>query len=261
MARHEAAWRGPKSERALGEPERLPKTMSEEKKPDTQGEGFFVFPEWHNKIPKVFFGVIGPIATAVIIGAVWYYFSPRFTDVGYRPEQPVPYSHKLHAGNMEMDCRYCHSHVERSWSAGVPPTETCMNCHRQVRKDSPALLPVRESWATGQPIPWVRVHKVADYAYFNHAAHVNPRAGATAAIGCESCHGRIDQMVVVGQQEPLSMGWCLDCHRAPENHLRPISEVTTMGYVPAGGDQIAVGQKLKADNQINPPVHCSGCHR
>lgn len=246
----------------LGAPARLPETMSDDAKtPDNDGEDLLVFPAWHNKVPPIIFGVIGPVATAVVIGLVWYYFSPRYTDTGYRPEQPVEYSHKKHAGDLGMDCRYCHSHVDKSWSAGVPPTETCMNCHRHVKKDSPKLLPVRESWATGQPVPWVRVHKVADYAYFNHSAHVNPRSESTAAIGCESCHGRIDQQIVVQQQEPLSMGWCLDCHREPELHLRPKSEVTTMGYEAPGGDQVAAGTKLKADNNINPPLHCSGCHR
>jgi len=215
------------------------------KKPDSEGDELLVFPEWHNRIPKIFFGVVGPVATAVVLGLVWYYFSPRFTDVGYRPEQPVPYSHKLHAGNMEMDCRYCHSHVEKSWSAGVPSTSTCMNCHRHVKTDSAALLPVRESHGTGEPVPWVRIHKVADYAYFNHAAHVNPAAEGNAAIGCESCHGRVDQMVVGQQQEPLSMRWCLDCHREPEKHLRPKDQITTMGYEPEGCDQIAAGLKLK----------------
>jgi len=244
-----------------GKPVRLPKTMSDaEKKPDADGE-FLVFPEWHNKVPKIIFGVIGPVVTALVIGLVWYYFSPEFTDVGYTPEQPVAYSHKLHAGNMGIDCRYCHSHVDQSPSAGVPSTATCMNCHRHVKKDSAELLPVRESWVTGQPVPWVRVHKVADYAYFNHAAHLNPREGGGAAIGCESCHGRVDQMVVVGQQEPLSMRWCLECHREPEKFLRPKSEITTMGYEAPGGDQVAAGLKLKAQDTINPPVHCSGCHR
>lgn len=245
----------------LGPPVRLPKTMSESKKPDADGGEFLVFPEWHNKVPKIVFGVIGPMATALVIGLVWYYFSPRFTDVGYRPDQPVPYSHKLHAGNMGMDCRYCHNIVEDSHSAGVPSTSTCMNCHRHVKQNSPLLLPVRESFATGKPVPWVRIHKVADYAYFNHAAHVNPSADGTAAIGCESCHGRVDQMVVVSQQEPLSMRWCLDCHREPEKHLRPKSEVTTMGWQAPGGDQVAYGLKLKEENKITPPVHCSGCHR
>lgn len=213
----------------------------------------WVFPEWHNRIPKIVFGVIGPVATVAVLGAVWYWFSPEFTDVGYRPHQPVAYSHKLHAGDLAMDCRYCHTGVERGAVAGVPPTQTCMNCHTAIRPDSPRLLPVRESWASGRPVEWVRIHKIPDYAYFEHAAHV--RAG----VGCESCHGRIDQAVEVMQQEPLSMRWCLDCHRQPEQYLRPRDQVTTMGYqVP---DQLALGKELKEKHGINPPTHCSGCHR
>ena len=167
----------------------------------------------------------------------------------------MAYSHKLHAGDLAIDCRYCHVGVEKGAHAGVPPTQTCMNCHTNVKKDSPYLLPVRESWASGKPVEWVRIHKTPDYAYFDHSIHVN------AAIGCESCHGRIDQMVEVWQDQPLSMGWCLDCHKAPENHLRPKGTSTVMGYTPPGGDQLALGEKIKKEARINPPINCSGCHR
>ncbi|MFN3198916.1 MAG: cytochrome c3 family protein [Bradymonadia bacterium] len=214
----------------------------------------FVFPSWHNKVPAIM-TVAGGLGTVMIIAAVWYYFSPKYTDVGYMPKQPVPYSHKLHAGSLGIDCRYCHTGVEKSAHAGVPPTQTCMNCHGQIKTESPKLLPVRESFASGKPIPWVRVHKTPDYAYFQHNAHI------AAGVGCESCHGRIDQMIEVRQDQPLNMGWCLECHRAPENHLRPPEMVTVMGYEPEGGDQLAVGTKLKEENNINPPLHCSGCHR
>ncbi|MCA9525055.1 MAG: cytochrome c3 family protein [Myxococcales bacterium] len=217
----------------------------------------FVFPAWHNKVPPVFFGIIGPIVTALIIGGVWYYFSPRYTDVGYRPVQPVAYSHKLHAGDLGLDCRYCHTGVEGSTAARVPPTQTCMNCHKQVRTDSVNLLPVRESFAKDEPIKWLRIHKSPDYVYFDHSAHIN------GGVGCESCHGRIDQMVVVAQAQPLNMGWCLDCHRSPENFLRPKDKVTAMGYTEAmkEEDQLALGNKLKDEYGVNPPLHCSGCHR
>lgn len=214
----------------------------------------FVFPSWHNKVPAIM-TVVGGMGAVFAILAVWYWFSPKYTDVGYMPKQPVPYSHKLHAGSMGMDCRYCHTGVERSAHAGVPPTQTCMNCHAQIKTESPKLLPVRESWVSGKPIPWVRVHKTPDYAYFEHSAHV------AAGVGCESCHGRIDQMVEVRQDQPLNMGWCLECHRAPEKHLRPADMVTVMGYEAPGGDQLALGKKLKEENNINPPLHCSGCHR
>ncbi len=218
----------------------------------------FVFPSWHNQIPPIVFGVVGPLLAVLVIGGIWYYFSPRNTDVGYRPEQPVAYSHKLHAGDMAIDCRYCHVGVERGPVAGVPPTETCMNCHASVKTDSPKLLPVRESFRTGDPLKWVRVHKTPDYAYFDHSAHI------AAAIGCESCHGRVDQMPVVQQVEPLNMQWCLDCHMAPEEHLRPTEHVTTMGYdalQDVGKPQLEVGEEIKQKKGINPPLHCSGCHR
>ncbi|MDX1439373.1 MAG: cytochrome c3 family protein, partial [Rubricoccaceae bacterium] len=160
----------------------------------------------------------------VVTLAIWYWFSPRFTDVGYQPEQPVPYSHALHAGQLGMDCRYCHNLVETSEHANVPSTQTCMNCHSQIRTESLKLLPVRESWATGNPIPWVNVHFLPDYVQFSHAVHIN------VGVGCESCHGRVDQMEVVSLEEPLSMGWCLDCHRNPAEELRDPALVTQMGF-------------------------------
>ena len=222
--------------------------IPDEKKP------FVVFPEFHNRLPLLLAPVLA-IAPLGLIGAMWYYFSPQFTDVGYTPEQPVPYSHKLHAGDLGIDCRYCHVGVERGPHAGVPPAQTCMNCHAAVKKDSPWLLPVRESYTTGDPVPWVRVHKSPDFVYFDHSAHTR------ATIGCESCHGRVDQMIEVSQVSPLSMGWCLDCHRDPAQHLRPQGTATVMGYQPQGGDQLAVGSKIAKENNINPPTHCSGCHR
>ncbi|MCA9543616.1 MAG: cytochrome c3 family protein, partial [Myxococcales bacterium] len=164
-------------------------------------------------------------------------------------------SHKLHAGELGMDCRYCHTGVEDTAHARIPPTQTCMNCHTQILTESPNLAPVRESWAKDTPVEWVRIHKIPDYAYFDHSAHIS------VGVGCESCHGRIDQMVEVRQVKPLSMGWCLECHNAPEQHLRPVSEVTTMGYEPEGGDQLALGKKLAEEKNVNPPIHCSGCHR
>ncbi len=227
--------------------------MSDEEQ-RAEAQEHWTFPEWHNIIPPVVFGVVGPLVTVLVLGSVWYYFSPKFTDVGYKPEQPVPYSHKLHAGDLGIDCRYCHVGAERGPHAGVPPTQVCMNCHANVKPDSPKLLPVRESWATGKPIEWVRVHKTPDYAYFDHSAHLG------AGVGCETCHGRVDQMVTVEQKQSLSMAWCLECHRNPEHHLRPISEVASMGYK-ASKPQLEVGTALAAQKKINPPKHCSGCHR
>lgn len=210
-----------------------------------------IFPKWVNDAPKrILIGAIVFLNAAVF--GVWYFFSPEFTDVGYAPEQPVPFSHKVHVGQLGMDCQYCHTQVTQSKHANVPATQTCMNCHSQIRTDAETLEPVRQSWETGEPIEWVRVHMLPDYAYFNHAAHVN------VGVGCESCHGRIDRMDVVYQAQPLSMGWCLDCHREPEKHVRPVTEVTTMGYV--AENQLELGLELVAKHNINAPTYCQGCH-
>jgi formate-dependent nitrite reductase cytochrome c552 subunit len=212
-----------------------------------------IFPAWTNKIPT-----LAAIATVFlgtsVIGAFWYYGSPEYSDVGYRPVQPVPYSHKLHAGDLGMDCRYCHSAVEHSAKANVPPTQTCMNCHKLVLPDSPKLLPVRESYATKIPIQWNKVHKLPDFVYFNHSIHLN------AGVGCASCHGNVAEMDVVQQSKPLSMGWCLDCHRNPDQALRPAGEITNMKWTPPA-DQAAFAARVKAEKHLNPPVDCSGCHR
>lgn len=184
----------------------------------------------------------------------WYWGSPKFTDVGYRPTQPVKFSHKLHAGDLGMDCRYCHTNVEVAEHANIPSTETCMNCHTLIGKDSQLLQPVRESWNTGEPIEWVRVHQLPDYAYFTHAPHL--RAG----VGCIECHGNVRQMEVVQLVEPLSMGWCLECHREPDEHLRPVSELTNMKWTPPSDHAEFVAQ-WKKDMNIQPPEDCSACHR
>jgi hypothetical protein len=192
-------------------------------------------------------GIVGPVATL----GIWYYFSPKNTQVGYAPEQPIPYSHKLHVDELGIDCRYCHSNVERSQEAQIPATQTCMGCHAVVKKDSDALAALRGSWSSGEPVPWVRVHKLPDHVFFDHSVHL------AAGVGCVSCHGRIDQMVVVRQDKDLSMGFCLECHRDPAPNLRPKSELTNMTWKPEG---TAHDQEL-AHAGVNPPEHCSGCHR
>lgn len=188
------------------------------------------------------------------VGFLWYYGSPKYTDVGYRPTQPVPFSHKLHAGDLGMDCRYCHSNIERSAIANVPATQTCMNCHTLVLPQSEKLLAVRESWATGKPIEWINVHMLPQYAYFNHSLHLN------AGIGCISCHGNVAEMEKVQQMQPLSMSWCLDCHRNPDSNLRPVDQITNMNYTPPA-DQAAFAARVKAEKKLNPTQDCSGCHR
>ena len=196
------------------------------------------------------------IAPLYVIGLVWYGASPKTTDVGYAPKQPVPYSHALHAGELGIDCKYCHTTVDKAPFAAVPSTETCMNCHQRIHVTSPKLEPIRSSFATGKPVEWTKVHDLPDYAYFNHGVHV------AKGVGCVSCHGRVDTMEVVTQHEPLSMGWCLDCHREPERALRPAEEVTNMAYEPPPGQtQLARGAELRAEHNINPPTDCSTCHR
>lgn len=211
-----------------------------------------IFNRKANALPTL--SLIGALGGGVVaILAIWYFFSPEFTDVGYAPEQPVAFSHRLHAGQVGLDCQYCHTQVKDAAYANVPATQTCMNCHSQIRPESPKLLPVRESWATGNSIEWVKVHQLPDYARFSHAIHTNN------GVGCESCHGRVDQMEVVTQQEPLSMGWCLECHRQPELFLRPDSEITTMGYE-YPDDFVQQNLLRVADEKIVPPTNCSACH-
>ena len=212
-----------------------------------------IFPRWTNLLPVMLAGGALVAAPAAVFG-VWYWFSPKFTDVGYQPDQPVPFSHAMHAGNLGMDCRYCHSTVERSAYAAIPPTQTCMNCHQLVKADSPFLEPVRESWKTGRPVQWQRVHILPDYAFFNHSVHV------AAGVGCVSCHGRIDQMEKVTQDQPLSMSWCLSCHRNPEPFLRPVAEVTNMEWDAKAAKYLASADPARK-RQPQPPEHCSGCHR
>jgi Cytochrome c7 and related cytochrome c/Class III cytochrome C family len=212
-----------------------------------------IFKKRANRVPLLLLGG-GAAAAAVAVFGIWYYFSPEFTDVGYQPVQPVPFSHKLHAGDLGIDCRYCHSQVEVSAVATIPPTQTCMNCHRLVKTDSPKLAPVRDSFAKNEPLRWVRVHQLPQYAYFDHSVHI--RAG----VGCSSCHGDIASMEVIAQAKPLSMGWCLSCHRAPDLALRPAAELTDTAWQPPK-DQLAFAAKVKAERHLAPPEDCSSCHR
>ena len=210
----------------------------------------FTFPEWTETLKKwINLLVLG--APVYLVALVAYAVTPEALRIGYQPDQPVPYSHALHVGELGLDCRYCHSTVEVGAKAAVPPAAVCMNCHTTVKKESELLLPIREAYAGNQAVRWTRVTDLPDYVYFNHSAHVN------ATIGCESCHGRIDQMVKVYQAKPLTMGWCLECHRDPAPNLRKHEALTTMGYVP-GKDE---GKEVKQKNNVNPPTNCSTCHR
>lgn len=213
----------------------------------------FQFPEWTENFKKAL-GLLLAGGPVYLIAVIAYGVSPEAIRIGYQPEQPVPYSHALHVGELGLDCRYCHNTVEESPHSAVPPAATCMNCHTGIHADSPKLLPIRESASQDVPVEWVRVHDLPDYVYFNHSAHV------TRGVGCESCHGRVDQMEKVSQVKALTMEWCLECHRDPYPNLRPIEEVTTMGYDP-DTNRRELGLELAKQYNLNPRTDCSTCHR
>jgi NAD-dependent SIR2 family protein deacetylase len=191
----------------------------------------------------------GLILLAMILGRSSY-----VTRAQEFVEQPVQFSHLHHVGDDGIDCRYCHTSVETSAFAGIPPTKTCMNCHSQIWSTAPILEPVRASFRDDKPMKWIRVHDLPDFAYFNHSIHIKK------GMGCETCHGRIDRMPLTLQQNTLQMQWCLDCHRNPENYVRPRSEVFTMGYVPSE-PQSVIGPRLVKEYGIRGNTSCSTCHR
>ncbi len=168
--------------------------------------------------------------------------------------QPVQFSHQHHAQTIGIDCRYCHTAVETSSFAGIPPIKTCMNCHSQIWANSPYLEPVRAAFRDDRPIHWVRVHNLPDFVYFNHAIHIKK------GMGCETCHGRVDKMPLMWQQNSLQMEWCLACHRNPENFVRPRTEIYTMGYRPTE-PQETLGPRLVKEYAIASKTDCSVCHR
>lgn len=252
---------------------------------DSQPKDSFRFPRWANYVLPVLL-VLGAMSVPFKMLMVGLIGAPTTLAVGYQPEQPIPYSHDLHVTQLGIDCRYCHNTVEDAAFAAIPPTSVCMNCHHGVRTDSIDLAPLRKSWATGEPVEWVKVHDLADYSYFNHSAHVNK------GVSCWSCHGRVDRMDDKGvwQVKELSMGWCLSCHRDPAPNLRPLDQVydlswgynmtddqiaqlESLGVKDAGikaGDALtddqrrAIGDVLKDKYQIRSPkrmADCSLCHR
>lgn len=216
-----------------------------------------LFPKSANKLPLqilIYLVVLGSIATA----AVTYYMTPAYTRVGYAPVQPVPFSHAQHVGEVGLDCRYCHSAVDEAGHANIPTAQTCMNCHSIIKKDSPLLAPVRESYATGRPVPWVWIHTTPDYVYFNHAIHVN------RGISCVECHGQVNDMDTVTHMQPLSMSFCLKCHKDPAPRVRDPKDVYNLDSKPLydqGPQGVARAVKFVHDWKIMPPQSCSGCHR
>ncbi len=214
-----------------------------------------LFPRRANLLARLSVYGVFVVAALGVAGLLIYSRSPYPAFAQKSPTQPVPFSHALHIG-LKIDCQYCHSSVTTSAWAGIPPTQTCMTCHSQVRIDSPVLAPVRDSYATGKPIQWNRVHDLGDFVYFNHSIHV------AKGVGCSTCHGQVSQMNQIKQVAPLTMGWCIDCHRAPEQYLRPQAEIFNTDWVPPA-DQLAQGQQLVQANhiEVSKLTNCTICHR
>lgn len=201
--------------------------------------------------------VVGVVTVLGLIGSGYaLYFSPLNTGVGVTVEQPVPFSHQHHVGGLGIDCRYCHTGVEKGRSAGIPPTETCMTCHSQIWKDAPVLQPVRDSWMEQKPMHWTRVNDLPDYVYFDHSIHI------AKGIGCVSCHGRVDQMPLTAKGETLFMRWCLSCHRHPDVNVRPIDSIYTMAPLPRAVTP-EEGKTMVKERHITKErlEDCSTCHR
>ena len=214
-----------------------------------------LFPRTANLLARLSVYGIFIVAAFGMVALLIYSRSPYPAFARKSPTQPVPFSHALHV-SLKIDCQYCHSSVTTSASAGIPPTQTCMTCHSQVRIDSPVLAPVRDSYATGKPIQWNRVHDLGDFVYFNHSIHV------AKGVGCSTCHGQVSQMNQITQVAPLTMGWCIDCHRAPEQYLRPQAEIFNTDWQPPA-DQLAQGRLLVQANhiEVSKLTNCTICHR
>src|SRR5262245_61454038 len=224
-----------------------------------------VFHRAFNTISRVsIYGAVLIVAGVFAVLAVWVR-SSYVTNVGVAVVQPVPFSHEHHVTGLGIDCRYCHTSVEDSSFAGIPPTKTCMNCHQQIWVGSTMLEPVRASYATGESIRWERVHNLADFAYFNHGIHVNK------GIGCSTCHGPVNHMPLVYQENTLLMEWCLDCHRNPEKYVRPRDEVFNMNWQPTpeqrqpGGEadphRLLRDYGIVKEHGVQNMTNCSTCHR
>jgi len=214
-----------------------------------------IFPKSANALPLqilIFLGVLGGVAAA----GITYYATPAYLRVGYAPVQPVPFEHSLHAGQLGIDCRYCHAAVEKSATSSIPAAQTCMNCHRTIKAQSPLLEVVRQSEQTGDPVPWIKIHNNPDYVYFNHSVHVN------RGVSCVECHGQVNRMRVVQQDKPHSMSWCLDCHRDPAPRIRDPKDVFNLdSQTLAAQGRLEDAKKYIHDWKVLPPTSCSGCHR
>jgi hypothetical protein len=210
-----------------------------------------------NTLSRLSIFVAGLLGVGLVVGAYAFNQSPVVTKVNLVIDQPVAFSHEHHVRALGIDCRYCHTSVEKGAFAGMPPTYTCMSCHSQVWGQAPMLAPVRASLASNEPMKWNRVHDLPDFVYFDHSIHVNK------GVGCVSCHGQIDKMPLAWKAEPMTMQWCLDCHRAPEQHLRPLDKIVDTDW--KAEDQLALGRQLvkdyKIDQALDRLTNCSTCHR
>lgn len=221
-----------------------------------------IFPRGSNWVPIKLVIILTVLSCAVSVGMM-YYFTPKYTRVGYQPIQPVPFPHNIHVDQLGMDCRYCHSFVDVAAHSNVPTTQVCMNCHSQVQKDNPKLKPVFDSWLSGKPIEWVQIHKTPDYVYFNHSVHVN------RGVSCVECHGQVNKMETVYHAKSHSMAFCLECHQSPELFVRPLDKVTDLNWHPIAMNgespeaaQLRVGTEIKTRENLHPPtINCYGCHR
>ncbi len=215
-----------------------------------------LFPRWTNTVSRLTGALLLGIPAAALAGLMLYVRSPYGTKQNREIIQPIEFDHRHHVGDEGIDCRYCHFSVETSPSAGIPSTTVCMSCHAQVWNKSPLLSLVRAHYFKDRPIPWNSVHNLPDFVYFNHSIHVNK------GVGCVTCHGRLDQMALVQQQAPLTMGWCLDCHRNPEKNLRPVEYVTSMSWQPDPGvDPERLGAGLAKQYNVHTRISCDTCHR
>jgi len=214
-----------------------------------------IFPKSINALPVqllIFYCVLGGVAAA----GIDYYATPKYLKVGYQPVQPVPFEHSLHAGQLGIDCRYCHASVEKSATSSIPTSQTCMNCHSQIKTTSPVLEVVRESYKTGDAIPWIKIHQNPDYVYFNHSAHVD------RGISCVECHGKVNEMSRVYHAKSHSMSFCIDCHRDPAPRLRNPSDVFNLdSKTLADQGKLDEAKQFVHDWKVKPPTSCSGCHR
>jgi hypothetical protein len=212
------------------------------------------YPRWASTAFRLSLAIVALTLVGLPVLLMVWMRTPYITNVGVPVSQPVLFDHRHHVVDDGIDCRYCHQTVETSALAGMPSTSVCMNCHNQIWNTSPLLEPVRASAVSGQPIRWRRVHDLPDFVYFNHSIHVNK------GIGCVSCHGRVDQMPQTMKDQPLTMSWCLDCHRDPDPNVRPLDRITSMDWAPPG-DARNFGAELAQQYGLQHFTNCSICHR